>query len=161
MHLRTHHLWRTIKEVGLLSEDHLPQSMTQPVLNQAIHLHPCGKGSLRALPGQKPWDWRHGSHGRHGGRKREIGQTHGTRALFLQGFLCGGWGVASCMLCVYICVVEQWEEEQWTRCLWVGLSGVLRATATAAGPEAVDSSKAQTAAEIGRGSFVLLLGLIG
>ena len=41
--LRTHHLWRTIKEVGLLfSEDHLPQSMSQPVqlLNQAIHLHP-------------------------------------------------------------------------------------------------------------------------
>ena len=31
LHLRTHHLWRTIKEVGLLSEDHLPQSMTQPV----------------------------------------------------------------------------------------------------------------------------------
>ena len=42
LHLRTHHLWRTIKEVGLLSEDHLPQSMTQPVqlLNQTIHLHP-------------------------------------------------------------------------------------------------------------------------
>jgi len=30
LHLRTHHLWRIIKEVGLLSEDHLPQSMTQP-----------------------------------------------------------------------------------------------------------------------------------
>ena len=42
LHLRTHHLWRTIKEVGLLSEDHRPQSMTQPVqlYNQAIHLHP-------------------------------------------------------------------------------------------------------------------------
>ena len=42
LHLRTHHLWRTIKKVGLLSEDHLPQSMTQPVqlLNQTIHLHP-------------------------------------------------------------------------------------------------------------------------
>ena len=24
LHLRTHHLWRTIKQVGLLSEDHLP-----------------------------------------------------------------------------------------------------------------------------------------
>ena len=30
LHLRTHHTWRTVKEVGLLSEDHLPQSMTQP-----------------------------------------------------------------------------------------------------------------------------------
>ena len=42
LHLRTHHLWRTMKEVGLLSEDRLPQSMTQPVqlLNQTIHLHP-------------------------------------------------------------------------------------------------------------------------
>ena len=28
LHLRTHHLWRTIKEVGLLSEDHLPQGVT-------------------------------------------------------------------------------------------------------------------------------------
>ena len=26
LHLRRHHLWRTIKEVGLLSEDHLPPS---------------------------------------------------------------------------------------------------------------------------------------
>ena len=24
LHLRTHHLWRSIKEVGLFSEDHLP-----------------------------------------------------------------------------------------------------------------------------------------
>ena len=42
LHLRTHHFWRTLQEVGLLSEDHLPQSMTQPVQlhNQAIHLHP-------------------------------------------------------------------------------------------------------------------------
>ena len=40
LHLRTNHLWRTIKEIGLLTEDHLPQSMTQPVqlLNQTIHL---------------------------------------------------------------------------------------------------------------------------
>ena len=40
--IRTHHLWRTIKEVGLLSEDQLHQRMTQPVqpLNQAFHLHP-------------------------------------------------------------------------------------------------------------------------
>ena len=42
LHLRTYHLLRTIKEVGLLNEDHLPQSMTRPVqlLNQTIHLRP-------------------------------------------------------------------------------------------------------------------------
>ena len=26
LHLRTHHLWRTIKEVALLSEDHVPHT---------------------------------------------------------------------------------------------------------------------------------------
>ena len=43
LHLRTHHLWRTIKEVGLLSDDHLPQSMTtQPVqlLQSSTNLSP-------------------------------------------------------------------------------------------------------------------------
>ena len=39
LQLRTYHLWRTNKEVGLFSEDHLPQSMTQPVqlLNPNLH----------------------------------------------------------------------------------------------------------------------------
>ena len=31
LHLRTHHLWLTIKEVGLLSKDHLPTHMSTHV----------------------------------------------------------------------------------------------------------------------------------
>ena len=39
LHLRTHHLWRTIKEVGLLSEDHL--RLQSPLNLQFVWSLPC------------------------------------------------------------------------------------------------------------------------
>ena len=50
LHLRTHHLWRTIKEVGLLSEDHLPQcssSNTGETLQEAYSM--CLKATMSTL----------------------------------------------------------------------------------------------------------------
>ena len=66
LHLRTHHLWRTIKEVGLLSEDHL----------RSHHAKKDGRtrkeGTKRAMPATE-------EAGEEGAKPRGGGQDGGLR----------------------------------------------------------------------------------